>query len=770
MKRLFPFFICRNTQKNFPLTGLLLFMIWLFCPIYSFSGTWTSDSIEATVGYGNYVNPGRYTPITVTIKNGYAASGGTIELRVPTNTDDYYTYQKPYPSSPGTVRVTFCVPLSNSNEQIFVLVNNRQDPPQQISLDYTVPLSEEDAPIFFGVLSDNPTDFSYLNQLNLNNYRLTSYSYPLSVEEISTDFYALDNFDCIIIDNFSFHSLYDSQLKSLQDWVYQGGIVLIGDNTSYSEVLLPSSNLSTKYSSISELNSLGLDCSVTQYFYGNGHFMISAFSLSAIGSYLINNQLLQDNLAEVIFGDELLQNLQIPYFSNLSSLQNEATVLTSQVQATTNVSIFLYGFILVVYLLILLPFIYHQLKKRDLISYFRFALPILSITIAGAIFLLSSKTRFSHPFLTYVSIQEYDDNQIKESIFTGIQAPYNRAYSVSIDNRYQLIPLQTNLLPSGLTGKFSSSSNHEIQINYQENDYLLTFRNLVAFNMRNFELEKTSFSTQNESITGNVSYYDNTISGVLYNELGFDLNCAMLALPGYLLRIGNFSNDASVILETCDTQMNTSAKYQPSDPNILAPIVFQPLTSSHPSSDMKRNLLYYYLKQCDLANEDIAYLIGFSDTVPEFQANTDYTTNGLTLVSVPVSLNMRQQDQTYYTSLPCETHKISGDFSEDGEEIFSHFATVRYDIFQDHTLNQLDLFFLNTIGSNSYSYVSKVYFWRNDTQEYEQVYPGKTHFTKKELKKYITSENSLLVQYYTEGNSARLPRMTAIGGKENANY
>ncbi len=771
MKRSHPFLQYNNRYKKTSIISFFILLLWIFCPSYSTAtSTWTPDSIQATVGYGNYINPGRYTPITITIKNGYAASGGTVELTVPTNTDDYYTYQKSYPSSPGSVRVTFCVPSSNFNDRISVLVDNHQDPPQQISLNYSFPLPEEDTPIFFGVLSNNSIDFNYLNQLNLTNYYLQGYSYSLSQEEIASDFHLLDNFDCIIIDDFSLSSLYEAQLESLRDWVYHGGIILIGNHTEHLDRLLPSSYSDTTYTTLNELTKLNMDADLSKYSYGSGHFIISSFSLSSIGSLFMNNQVLQDDFAEAVFGQSMLENLQTPYFSTLNSLQSEASTLTSQVQATTDVNLFLYGFILIVYLLILLPFIYYQLKKRDLVQYFRFALPLLSIAIACIIFLFGSKTRFSHPFLTYVSIQEYDNDQVKESIFTGIQAPYNKAYSVSIDNSYELIPLQTSSLSPQSITTLPSSSNHEIMINYRENDYLLTFENLVAFNMRNFQLEKTSALTGKQFVSGNVLYYNNTVSGVISNQLGIDLDSAMLALPGYFVRIGDFPNEASVILETCDTQMNTSSKYQPSDPDILSPIVFSSSTSSRSSNDTKLNLLNYYLKQCDIANENKAYLIGFSNATPDFQSDTNYTINGLTLVCVPVSLATNHLNQHYYMSLPAQMNQISGDFSEDGEEIYSHFATVRYDIFQEYIIDELSLFFLELIGSKSYSFVSKFYFWRKDKYEYEQVYPGQSHFTKEDLKNYITSENSLLVQYYTEENAARLPRITAIGGKNNANH
>src|SRR5699024_8496640 len=107
--------------------------------------------------------------------------------------------------------------------------------------------------------------------------------------------------------------------------------------------------------------------------------------------------------------------------------------------------------------------------------------------------------RFSHPFLNYVSIQQYEDNIVKESVFTGIQAPYNRSYSVSIDNSYQLIPLQTSISSNLLSNQTFGS--HEIYIDYRESDYLLTFNNLVAFNMRNFQLEKTSTVPQDQFVS-----------------------------------------------------------------------------------------------------------------------------------------------------------------------------------------------------------------------------------------------------------------------------
>src|SRR5699024_4756071 len=124
------------------------------------------------------------------------------ELSVPTNTNDRYLYKKPYPSSPGTVRVTFCVPLSTSEERISVSIYNSQNPPEQIVLNYSFPQETEDSHIFFGVLSNDSNNLNYFNQLNLTNFDLECYSYTLSGEEIPSDFRMLDNFDCIIIDDF----------------------------------------------------------------------------------------------------------------------------------------------------------------------------------------------------------------------------------------------------------------------------------------------------------------------------------------------------------------------------------------------------------------------------------------------------------------------------------------------------------------------------------------------------------------------------------------
>lgn len=740
-------------------TIIFLFLfLWIFTPIYSFANTWTSDSIEAQVGYGNYINPGRYTPVTITIKNGYAASGGEIELSVPTNTNDRYLYKKPYPSSPGTVRVTFCVPLSTSEERISVSIYNSQNPPEQIVLNYSFPQETEDSHIFFGVLSNDSNNLNYFNQLNLTNFDLECYSYTLSGEEIPSDFRMLDNFDCIIIDDFKLSTLYETQIESLKDWVYHGGILLLGEQTESPDLLIPFSSSDVSYMTISELDYATL----AKYTYGNGCFFTSSVSFTSIGSFFINNQLLQDTFIESVFGHDLLLNLEQPSFSILHSLESEAAALTSQVQATTDVNLFLYGFILITYLFLLVPIIYYQLKKRDQTRYFCFALPMISILVAGIIFLFGSSTRFSHPFLNYVSIQQYEDNIVKESVFTGIQAPYNRSYSVSIDNSYQLIPLQTSISSNLLSNQTFGS--HEIYIDYRESDYLLTFNNLVAFNMRNFQLEKTSTVPQDQFVSGNVTYYDNSVSGILSNQLGMDLTHALLALPGYFIRIGEFPNNTSVTLEDCDSQMNASASYQPPDSSILKPIVFTPSESSS-HTDMKLNLLYYYLQKCNLSNQNMGYLIGFTNNTTNFQLDTDYSVNGLTLVSIPISLTTTRMGKEYYTSLPAETHKISGDFSEDEESIYSHFATVRYDILQDCTIEQLELLFPNS-GSST-SYVSKIYFWNKN--KYEQVYPGKTYFKKEELENYITSENSLLVQYYTEDSYARLPRITAIGETHNVN-
>lgn len=745
---------------------LFLFLFLLF-PLQGSADMWSSDSILATVGYGNYINPGRYTPITITIKEGHALSGGTVTLNVPTNENDRYLYQKPYPSSSGTVYVTFSVPLSNSYDPISVTIDNQLGASQQMKLNYSFPKANEDSPIFFGLLSNSDANLNYFNQLNLTEYSLTGYCYSLSKSEILSDFRCMDSFDCIIIDEYSLSSLHESQIETLKQWVYSGGIVLLGNNTDHLDKLLSSSLSDISYHTVSELDSESEHAILTKYSYGNGCFFTASFSFASIATTFINNQILQDDLMNIIFTSKQLHSLEQPVFSSSTSMHNEVSALTSQVQATTDVNLLLYGLILLCYLFLFIPLIYYILKNHDFMQHFCLILPAVSIAVAGIIFALGSKTRFSHPFLTYVRIQEYEDTTLTESVFTGIQAPYNRAYSVSLDNSYELIPLQTTSLSSSSDGVLSSAK-HQVQIDYRTNDYLLTFENFVAFHMRNFQLQKTSELTDHRFVPGNVLYYNNSVSGVLSNQLGVDLTNAILVLPGYFVRIGDFSKNASVILENCNMQMNNSAKYQPSDPTILSEITQTP---NHPlvsSNDTKEYLLYYYLKQCDLASKDIGYLIGFTDTDSNFQIATDYRANGLTLVSCPVTITMSKLKQTYYPALPAQVHQISGDFSENGEEIYSHFATVRYDIFQDFSINELDLFLQESFGSSSYT--SKIYFWRNDECKYEQVYPGKTHFTSEDLKTYITSENSLLVQYYTEDTYARLPRITATGGRSNVNH
>ena len=200
----------------------------------------------------------------------------------------------------------------------------------------------------------------------------------------------LDNFDCIIIDDFKLSTLYETQIESLKDWVYHGGILLLGKQTESPDLLIPFSSSDVSYMTISELDYATL----AKYTYGNGCFFTSSVSLTSIGSFFINNQLLQDTFIESLFGHDLLLNLEQPSFSILHSLESEAAALTSQVQATTDVNLFLYGFILITYLFLLVPIIYYQLKKRDQTRYFCFALPMISILVAGIYLLVRQQYSF----------------------------------------------------------------------------------------------------------------------------------------------------------------------------------------------------------------------------------------------------------------------------------------------------------------------------------------------------------------------------------------
>ncbi|HEY4385547.1 MAG TPA: hypothetical protein VGN34_13895, partial [Ktedonobacteraceae bacterium] len=83
--------------------------------------------------------------------------------------------------------------------------------------------------ILIGTLSDQDLPLTTLNALPLSDPTATIYNYHLSAATMPAVANVLNNFDVILLDNFTSSNLSSAQLTALQNWVARGGnLILVG--------------------------------------------------------------------------------------------------------------------------------------------------------------------------------------------------------------------------------------------------------------------------------------------------------------------------------------------------------------------------------------------------------------------------------------------------------------------------------------------------------------------------------------------------------------
>ena len=188
-------------------------------------------SFHVNAGFDARYRDGSWIPVQVTLSNNGTDFAGTLSVNVPPpyqgggSASPQAVYQAPISLANGAQKqVMLYVPLyfgSQGSTQAFsvdLLNSNGQKVSSQQATVRTLGSND----IFVGVLSDQSTGFSPLSSLRLPNQTASIVVEQLDAGAMPTTAAVLQNFDLIVLDNFTTSSLNHEQLTALQNWVNQG--------------------------------------------------------------------------------------------------------------------------------------------------------------------------------------------------------------------------------------------------------------------------------------------------------------------------------------------------------------------------------------------------------------------------------------------------------------------------------------------------------------------------------------------------------------------
>lgn len=773
-------------------------------------------SLDAVYGYEDTAKGGRHLPLDITIHNRQdTVLEGTIQIKSKESDGTIYRYD--YPVEVGALsesETTYYIPLGTYAEQLFITL---EAPDGTIILNKRLRLNiSRDVPeLFIGILSDQPGNLAYMEGVGVNYSALRTRTFPLSEMDFPEEEIGLDLLDVMIVNGFRLRSLSEKQTAAIMDWVRNGGVLLLGtgervDDTlgRFAPELLDDSYGSADLRMVNMAEGWTIDnpqdamieipyvdiplhggnvifssdgsALLTAAAKGNGMIAVAAFDFADIASFCNQQPAYVDRLFSTLLGEERVKQLvQTAYNGDTSKfLSVQSLINTGNVDKLPDLP--LYTGIIVVYLGLLGPGLYLYFKNRDLQTFYRRGVMLLSLCFAAVIYLVGGKTRFKSTFYTYAAIQDVTDDYVTDTTYVNIRNPYNSPYTVELAPDYSVVPITRAYSPGRVAQEFTGEEDYRIAISKRDDKTTIRGQNIVAFAPRYFRLERKTDNTEKIGITGEVDYFEGNLSGRITNQFPFPLENTCLLLYGNMVMLDRLEPGETKELDELEllrfplNNFYAVAEYITGNGEALTANIAD---TAYLLAMERSNMLTFYLRSYMAGYSADARVIAFSTEKEEsqFLKMPSQETYGLTMLTSSIAVNASRDRSLYRSVLMKKPKVITGEYeAETNSMTGSDPVTLEYYLGNDIDVESLTFEpvsegFIG--GGSNYSEVfeGSVYFYNYGTGNYDLMeLDGKT-LDMGELHPYLSADNAMTVRYvYNKTgsyNDIQLP-MPMVAGRE----
>ena len=192
-------------------------------------------TFQVKAGFESHYRDGNWVPVQISLHNDGPDFNGVLSLMTPTPQFQLSgiqgipsNYQVPISlANDAQKHVTMYLPLYFDVQNVTVKLLDSSGHTIASQTAPLIPLTPGD--VFIGVLSDQTSGFTSLSALPLPNQGASIVLEFLNANTMPTMAAALKNFNIIVLDNFTTTNLSAIQLNALQNWLNQGGsLILVG--------------------------------------------------------------------------------------------------------------------------------------------------------------------------------------------------------------------------------------------------------------------------------------------------------------------------------------------------------------------------------------------------------------------------------------------------------------------------------------------------------------------------------------------------------------
>ena len=204
---------------------------------------------NVSIGFNGKYQDQNWVPVQISLANNSSGDfTGTVSVNTPSAGASYgdsssnSRYQTNIDLPPGTPKqITLYVPFSTGSQgnQQNVVVNLLDSNGLKVASKAASPTTIGAGVLYIGILSDLTNSFGAISQVSPQATGSSVSTEPLTAANLPDNAAALANFDMLILDNFTTSNLSKDQLMALQNWVDQGGSLVVVGGPEWRRTLSP---------------------------------------------------------------------------------------------------------------------------------------------------------------------------------------------------------------------------------------------------------------------------------------------------------------------------------------------------------------------------------------------------------------------------------------------------------------------------------------------------------------------------------------------------
>ena len=788
--------------------------------------------LELSYGYRNVAKNGHKLPFSVRVTNGtdrdisgrlVIAADGSVETGVgsfePAVNSFSFNVEVPAKSQSTVDNV-----ISVAEDSGIIEVMLYEGETCLAERKEAVSISSDGQELLIGLLSDTPGKLDYFNGVSVAKTALRARTIELEPDTLPQNALELEQLDVIVISNFNTDRITEAQLKAIETWAENGGVLLIGsgrdrkaaehfgayrENFEIGETVRSNVDMGMQYSKTGPDGAvLTLDvCNITvkdgiqvmQSYdmpiltvvkLSSGSVGFAAYDFCDISEFCSQEMSFTDDLLTALLGHTRIDRL-----INAANSSREVYDKTNEFMGVANTSdmpgISLYVIIAIAYIVLTGGIIYYSLRNRGLELYYHAFVIIAAFVGAFVIWLIGSGTRYDGLSLDYTAVREIHDEDVSESGYIRIFSAASDSYSITIPDGYE-----TYTIVRGGDKDESKSNEHSALSAYEDiveasgnasdsEHKLIEFsedeqgKHINATGLGPFAGTLLEFAADQrepdagDDISASLSFYNEIFNGTIVNNSPYNIDDAALMLNGRVVRLGRIKAGAQLSLE------DVKAVNVPIGDSFAAASYITGLNgldtsvSGYAETLKRTRFLSSYISELPETYFEGVRLIGFSEgenIFKDISADRHIAVSGTLLKSVAADTSFKSGRSIWHTALGTDPSVVSGDY--DIASNTSRGAVVlEYSLGSDIKVDALYFTELSEVfeGDAAQIFTGKVSLYNYTSGSYDDISLDKT-YTDKLIEPYLSPANTIMVRFIpdniaTQSSSVYLP-VPNINGEE----